>query len=126
MAVISFKEADQNGYDHLLDKIESYLEIKLSPHYTYEGKTDVAITFKYALPEGGSLKIDLLLSPYWSSREAYFRDLAAMKNCLRQVLHLHNINSALYHSHVFLGFLSVLQNIKQTSSKESIYVYVWK
>lgn len=83
LPVINFHEADENGYDDYLDKIESYLERKLSPFYTFLSKTDVAIEFSYRLPEGGYLKVDLLLSPHWSSREAYFHDLAAINNRLR-------------------------------------------
>lgn len=83
MSGLTYEEADRNGYDDTLEKIKHYLKEELSPSYTYLETTDVALEFRYELPEGGYLKVDLLLSPYWTGKEAYLRDLATIKNRLR-------------------------------------------
>ena len=57
----------QNGYDDIQDKLENYMKKHLSPHYKYCDRTHVAVKFTYK-----QLEVDLLLSPYWDTREEYY------------------------------------------------------
>lgn len=85
-AGITYEKALSDGYyDDLKRKINAYLTRELSPNYTYLGETSVAVQFKYRLPEKGYLDVDLLLSPYWESREHYWRDLAKIHPPLRRL-----------------------------------------
>ena len=58
----------EDGYGEIQDKLEEYLEKQLFPHYTYCGRTHVAIQFTYK-----QLEIDLLLSPYWETKAEYYQ-----------------------------------------------------
>ena len=71
---IKHKDVVENGYSEIQDKLEKYMAKKLSPHYTYLGRTHVAIQFKYK-----DLAIDLLLSPHWKTQEEYFRDMRKIR-----------------------------------------------
>ncbi len=75
----------QDPYRNLKDKIQAYLARELQTNYTFIGETAVAVKFKYRLPERGYLDVDLLLSPYWKSKESYFRDLAQIKPPLKRL-----------------------------------------
>jgi hypothetical protein len=69
----------------LQEKIEAYLSRELAPNYTHLGNTHVAVQFKYKLPEGGYLDVDLLLSPYWESQDSYYSDLAQIKPPIKRL-----------------------------------------
>ena len=58
----------QKGYGDIQDKLEEYLAENLSAaDYTHYGRTHVAVKFKYK-----QLEVDLLLSPYWRTKEEYY------------------------------------------------------
>ena len=79
----SVLEKEDNG--RLKKKINAYLSQALSPNYTYLGSTSVTVQFKYRLPEKGYLNVDLMLSPYWESREQYWRDLAQIHPTIQRL-----------------------------------------
>ena len=81
---IKYQEVIDNGYEELQEKIKSYLARELRPNYTYKGVTNVAIQFRYKLPEKGYLDVDLLLSPYWETTESYLADLAKIESPLER------------------------------------------
>ena len=61
-----------------MERIRSYLQVQLSPHYIpQKANSDVAIKFRYMLPENGYLDVDLLLSPYWSSEADFLHTLGS-------------------------------------------------
>ncbi len=77
--------AAKEGYETVQHKIKRYLQIQLGPKYHYEDETDIAVTFIY-LSDGMSLKVDLLLSPYWESQEKFFQAMADLDHRKRLML----------------------------------------
>lgn len=71
---IVYTDVLKDGYSEIQDKLEKYMEKKLSPHYTYLDTSHVAVQFKYK-----ELNIDLLLSPYWKTREEYYDAMRQIK-----------------------------------------------
>ena len=66
--VLQEVDGKKKGYQEIQEKLEKYLETKLSSggDYTYHGRTWVAIQFTYE-----QLEVDLLISPYWKTWEEY-------------------------------------------------------
>ncbi len=77
--------AAKEGYETVQHKIKRYLQIQLGPKYHYEDETDIAVTFIYQ-SNGMSLKVDLLLSPYWESQEKFFQAMADLDHRKRLML----------------------------------------
>lgn len=83
-AGLNYRDAVDVGYEDYLDDIKSYLEEK--PNIQFKGQTKVAINFNYKLCEGGDLDIDLLLSPYWESKEALYADLEFIQPPIKRLM----------------------------------------
>ena len=73
-ADIDFRDVVENGHDETLEKLKTYVEKELSPHYKYSDTTKVALQFSYK-----GIDVDLLLSPYWETRGEYYHDLAQVE-----------------------------------------------
>lgn len=77
---------ESEGYSNVLEKLNKYLEEKLGALYTYEDETQVALKFSHQLPGGGTIDVDLLLSPYWDSQEHLFCDLAEIHSPIKRLM----------------------------------------
>ena len=84
---INHKDAAENGYDDTLKKVKEFLEKNLAPYYTFENTTEVAIKFKYEHPDVGSLDVDLLLSPFFETKEAFFCGLLDIDDPLTRLMY---------------------------------------
>ena len=72
-------------YLETLTKIERYLSQNLGRPYTRDEIRGVAIKFKYSIPEGGNLSVDLLLSPYVESEEEFCQFLRKVEPPLERL-----------------------------------------
>lgn len=92
---MKYKEGiKDNGYHEILEKINDYFEEALSPNYTRiplegdlkkRGIPDVMLRFTHKLEGGGTLDVDLLLSPHWESKEDFFEALRGMTDEQRRM-----------------------------------------
>ena len=73
-AGIDYQKAAADGYSDLLEKLQDYMKEELSDDYTEEGRTHVAIKFRYK-----TIQVDLLLSPYWETMDSYLRDIRTIQ-----------------------------------------------
>ena len=71
---IKYAEVVEDGYEEIQDKLEDYLEKRLSPDYMYSGRTNVAVKFQYR-----GIEVDLLLSPFWETRRDYYDAMQQIK-----------------------------------------------
>ena len=83
---IKCEEAVRNGYDGTLEKIKKYLEEHLAPHYTFKDQTKVAIKFTYEREDVGCFEVDLLLSPDFKNKEAFFRALLLIDDPMKRLM----------------------------------------
>ena len=65
----------EEGYGNLKSKLQKYLEKKLLNKYCDPDETEVAIKFRYKLPNGKFLAVDVLFSPYWETKELFLADM---------------------------------------------------
>ena len=68
-------------YRTTLTKIERYLSRKLHPNYKLDDIRGVALKFQHSIPEGGTLSVDLLLSPNFEfdEQEKFFQFLQTIQ-----------------------------------------------
>jgi hypothetical protein len=82
---IGLKDALDELYRTTLTKIESFLRQKLYPHYKFDDIRGVALKFQYAIPEGGNLSVDLLLSPHFKKKKQFFQFLRTIQPPLERL-----------------------------------------
>ena len=121
------KDALDEVYRTTLTKIERYLSRKLRPHYKFDEIRGVAIKFQHSIPGGGSLSVDLLLSPYFEEQEQFFRFLQTVQPPMERLRYkLIRINFIIeqikHHNNAipwYTGFQSLLLNGRQNLLKVS-------
>jgi hypothetical protein len=79
------KDALDQMYLETLTKIEGYLSRKLGRPYTFDEIRGVAVKFQYSIPEGGSLSVDLLLSPQFKSEQKLYQFLRKVEPPLERL-----------------------------------------
>ena len=63
------------GIKSWLEKIDDFLKRTLGRKYEHQRNTPHAVQFKY----DGKIDVDLLISPYWSSKEDFYRFLKTLR-----------------------------------------------
>ena len=69
----------EEGYENLKRKLQEYLGESLLDKYCNPDETEVAIKFRYRLPNGKFLEVDVLFSPYWETEEKFLEDMAKIE-----------------------------------------------
>jgi len=78
--------AAEDGYGEILDKLNQYLSELLHDKYHFEDTSDVALKFRYTFPDGMTLDVDLLLSPFWKDREELLRFLQTIQSPVKRLM----------------------------------------
>ncbi len=73
---LTVEDAVRDGYDEYFEKIDSCLKEELGGDYSPEDEhTDVALKFEIQQYGAGSIGVDLILSPFFSSQDELLRKL---------------------------------------------------
>ena len=78
--------AVEDGYGEILDKLNQYLSELLHDNYHFEDTSDVALKFRYTFPDGMTLDVDLLLSPFWENRERLLLFLQTITSPVKRLM----------------------------------------
>lgn len=78
--------AAKKGYEDTLGKLHTYLSEVLRAKYHYEDTSHVALKFSYTFPDGTTLSVDLLLSPFWENKEELLRFLQTIQPPVKRLL----------------------------------------
>lgn len=76
-----------DGYGDYLEKINDYLSRHLqSLKYRFSSFSKVAVKFECTKPFGGTIEVDLLLSPQWGGHDHYLSSLPSIEPPIKRML----------------------------------------